>query len=166
MEEWGHRKRHISALYDNSLKQGSNSSHSHFIIMAAQEEYVLVLSYSKNFCIGVTAGSLTIGEVSLKRGQYVFGDNSFSIHLSQIYDFIWLIKKIGVHLANSEKHLETETEEIEQTKGERVLKEGGQGTNFVSRKLPPSATPWTSCSQRDKLLLNAANEASAGTRVA
>ncbi len=79
--------------------------------MACPEEFIFTLSYEKNSCIAVTSGSVLIGEVSIQRGQFTFGDNSFCLHSSQMYDFLLLLKKIGLNLAN--KHDEEETTDNE-----------------------------------------------------
>ncbi len=80
--------------------------------MASPEEFIFTMSYEKNSCIAVTAGSITVGEVSMKRGQFAFGDNSFCIHSSQMYDFILLLKKIGLSLSNKRDHEEESDEEV------------------------------------------------------
>ncbi len=67
--------------------------------MSGPSNNVLSLSYDKNCCISVGAGSLTIGEVYLKQGKFLYGENSFSVHSSQIYDFLLLLKNLAKKFA-------------------------------------------------------------------
>ncbi len=67
--------------------------------MTFNPKYIFSVSYDHEFCISVSVGNFTIGEVSLLHGEYNYTAKSFELHNSQLYDFILLLKKIGAALS-------------------------------------------------------------------
>ncbi len=66
--------------------------------MAFEEKYLFTQSFSKNSCISVSVGNITIGEVFLNGGFYEYGENSFEVHNSQFFEILLLLKRVGKSL--------------------------------------------------------------------
>ncbi len=89
--------------------------------MSAPQNFAYTLSYDKDKCISVGAGAITIGEVFLKNGVYKYEENSFDLHVSQLYDFILLLKKIAESLASyATSEAKTSTNDTQETVEQEV----------------------------------------------
>ncbi len=67
--------------------------------MAFSDQYLFSASYQKNNCVSVAIGHFIIGEVFLSHGAYEYSPKSFELHVSQLYEFILLLKKLGSALS-------------------------------------------------------------------